>query len=129
MNNLDLLKKLIRLRIATRRVCCFEDKEKKLISLKTKMLFLLYLNDEMKPYQLIDRLKVSKPNLTVLGHELLKEGLIEKTALSDKRNIIYKINNKGRLNIEEKLNKVDIEGVDIDTNQALDKVLDFLENM
>lgn len=105
-----------------------EDGEKKLIGLKTKMLFLLYLYGEMTPYQIIDKLKLSKPNLTVLGQELKNEDLIERTALKDKRNIIYKITDIGRLHMEAKLNKINVIDADDEVLNAIDTVLDFLEN-
>ncbi|HEY8390071.1 MAG TPA: hypothetical protein VIL26_03875 [Clostridia bacterium] len=129
MNNLDFTKKLIRLRIATRRICSLEDKEKKLISLKTKILFLLYLYGEMTPNQIIDILKISKPNLTVLGHQLQEEKLIQKTSLADKRNIIYKITDEGKLNMEAKLDKISVTTNDKKVLDAIDTVLDFLENI
>jgi len=128
MNNLETSKKLIRLRIATRRICSLEDKEKKLISLKTKVLFLLYLHGEMTPSQIIDKLKLSKPNLTVLGHELESKKLIKKTTMIDKRNIIYKITDTGKRHLETKLEKINVNDADSEVLNAIDTVLDFLEH-
>lgn len=128
MNKIKLASKLIRLRIATRRSCNCESGDKKLISLKTKMLFLLDSFGEMMPREIISRLMISKPNLTVLGNSLESEDLAARRIMADKRNIAYYITPKGKEFINDKLMQIaQILPEDEDISDAFDKVITYLE--
>lgn len=91
----ELAINLIRLRLATRQGCMCEDGDKKLIGLKTKILFLLRDGARLTPMQIMDTLRIAKPNLTMLGNALFKEGLVIREALNDKRNIVYSLTVRG----------------------------------
>lgn len=131
MDKQEFAKKIIKLRIATRKGCLCEDGEKRLIGLKTKMLFLLNEHESLTPNMLIAFLNVSKPNLTILGQELEKEGLIERSQLKDKRNISYRITSMGKEVFLIKLNRIADYLPDFDDKvvEAADVVLKYMDKI
>lgn len=103
----DLSKKIIELRIALRRVCMCEDGDKALLSLKTKVLFVVSQADKVSPSQLMSSLKIAKPNLTALAKEMEKDGLIVRShTLIDRRTILYSITSKGRTYLDERVRRI-----------------------
>ena len=129
MKTYDIASNLIKLRLLTRRLLMCEDGEKKLISLKTKLLFLLS-GGGRTPVAIMDALKISKPNLTMLGNALYEEGLIEREPLADRRSIQYLITDKGRSYLSERLKRINdnLDGkCSVELNDAIEKVINLLD--
>ena len=129
-----LSKKIIELRIATRRACMCEDGDKSLISLKTKMLFVI-ADGGVNPPEIMARLKVLKPNLAAMSKELEGEGLITRAkTLTDRRSITYALTPEGEKYLEIRINRIAdmLKGVYgeqaayDDAGRKIEEVLDFL---
>ena len=91
----ELADSIIKLRLATRKVCmCEGDAKKSTISLKTKVLALIEQNYSTK--EILLTLMIAKTNLALLTKELAIEGLIEKNkGESDRREVCYSITKYG----------------------------------
>ena len=105
MKDTKLQKQLISLRILLQKLCDgFDEKDankKSILTMKHKVLFLLNENGETSPVYLINKLCIAKSNLALLCKGLLEEGLIiSKKNESDKRNITYKITQKGEKELD-----------------------------
>jgi len=131
----QLATKLIELRLALRRACMCEDGDKALLSLKTKTLFVIAKSETVSPTQLMNELKVVKPNLTIIAKDLEREGLIIRThTLIDRRAVLYGITAKGRAYLAERIGRIG-EGLALPSEQSaerallsMDEVLRFLED-
>ena len=80
----NFAKTLVKLRLATRKVCMCEadEKQKKnTLSLKTKVLFLI--GEGYDTAQIISTLLIAKTNLALLTKQLADGGFIEKTKNDD----------------------------------------------
>jgi len=130
-----LAKKIVELRIATRRACMCEEGDKALLSLKTKMLYVLSQSERVTPPEILSALKILKPNLTAMSKEMEAEGLITRTkTLIDRRSITYTITPDGEKYLSERLARIaeSLKGVyarqeDYDgAVQKIDDILDFL---
>jgi len=135
MDYSQLVKKIIELRMATRRVCMCEEGDKALLSLKTKMLFIVSSGDRVTPQEIMSGLKILKPNLAAMSKELEDEGLILRTkSLLDRRGITYSLTPDGEKYLRERLGRIaqNLKGVydaqeDYDkAERKIDDVLDFL---
>lgn len=128
MNTDNLAANLIKLRLAARRACMCEDGDKKLIALKTKILFLLRGGIRLTPAEIMDELKLAKPNLTILGNGLYAEGLIIRESLTDRRNIVYSLTAKGEEYVSTRLERIDaalkIDKLDAKEQERLIKSID-----
>ena len=128
-------KKIVELRIATRRACMCEEGDKALISLKTKMLYVISTGGErVTPHDVMERLKILKPNLTSLSKELEKKGLITRTkTLMDRRSITYALTTAGEKYLETRLDRIannlkDIFGGDmLEAQKKIDQVLELFK--
>ena len=120
----EIARKIVELRIALRRVCMCEDGDKALLSLKTKALFIISQSDRVSPSQLMNSLKIAKPNLTALAKELEKEELIMRShTLIDRRTILYSITGKGRAYLEERIDRISaLIGTAIETPKDADRI-------
>lgn len=101
----EIAGRIIKLRIATRQTCmCEEESDKTLLSLRTKTLYLLSLQERVSPQEIMQALKILKPNMTTLANELEHDGLLEKArGLIDRRSISYSITEKGREYLDKRL--------------------------
>lgn len=101
----EIAGRIIKLRIATRQTCmCEADGDKPLLSLKTKTLYLLSKQERVSPQEIMQSLKILKPNMTTLANELETEELLEKSrGIIDRRSISYSITEKGKEYLNKRL--------------------------
>lgn len=139
MKDIKLQKQLINLRILLEKICDgFDAKDankKSVLTMKHKVLFALYENGETSPSYLINKLCIAKSNLALLCKGLQEEGLItSQKNESDKRNITYKLTNKGENYLNKFLQTMSQENDYLTKNEKevkiiekkLDDVINFL---
>lgn len=101
----NFAKTLIKLRLATRKVCMCEadEKQKKnTLSLKTKVLFLI--GEGFDTAQIISTLLIAKTNLALLTKQLADGGFIEKTKNDDDhRKLLYFLTERGKAYLDERV--------------------------
>lgn len=107
--NKTLAKNIVELRIASRKACMCEkgDNVKSTITLKSKILFLIYKKDS-SPSEIMDALRVNKANVALLCKSMTEEKLIKaKPSSQDKRHITYSVTDNGKAVMEEKLDIIE----------------------
>lgn len=126
----DLAQKLIQLRLATRRVCMCEGKDKNkksTISLKTKILFLIA--EECSPREIVSELMIAKTNLALITKDMANEGLIEKSKTSlDRREVSYSITPKGHDYLNERLRLIELNLPSSYSDEELQNAILIVEN-
>jgi DNA-binding MarR family transcriptional regulator len=107
MDTTELTRKLIELRLATRLACMCEDGDKQLISLKTKLLFVLSSGIFLTPPEIRARLRISRPNLTAMSQEMEEEGLLVRSKpMNDHRLVCYSVSDKGTEYLNTRLRRI-----------------------
>lgn len=108
MDKNSLAKALVELRISTRKACTGENdgRTKGTFSLESKVLFLIR-NAPMTPNNLVDVLLMKKSNLTALGKRMESRGLITREKIPEKRQVAYRITEKGLSRLNEKLDEIE----------------------
>ncbi|MBR2988737.1 MAG: hypothetical protein IKC64_03330 [Clostridia bacterium] len=104
----NFAKTLVKLRLATRKVCMCEadEKQKKnTLSLKTKVLFLI--GEGYDTAQIISTLLIAKTNLALLTKQLADGGFIEKTKNDDDhRKLLYFLTQRGKAYLDERISVI-----------------------
>ncbi len=101
----ELAKKIIELRLATRRACMCEGLSgaaKNTLSLKTKVLYLIERGQSTR--EILASLMIAKTNLALITKELAQAGLITKTkSEEDRRAVNYTLTDEGHEYLSERL--------------------------
>ncbi len=118
----ELADNIIKLRLATRKVCmCEGDAKKSTISLKTKVLALIERG--LSTREILLTLMIAKTNLALLTKEMAFEGLIEKSkGESDRREVRYSITKTGTEYLNERKKAIE-ESVSVsDRDKAIELI-------
>ncbi len=110
--------KIINLRLYSRKACISAgDNSKTAVGLKEQLLCLL-LKKNLAPAEIMNTLLITKANVAHLSDSMIKEGLMVKmVSLRDRRQIEYRITQKGIDEITIKIDKITAAFKNILTNE------------
>ncbi|MBQ8882714.1 MAG: hypothetical protein IJY70_04940 [Clostridia bacterium] len=123
-------KTLIKLRLATRKVCMCEadsGQKKNTLSLRTKVLFLI--GEGYDTAQIISTLLIAKTNLALLTKQLAEGGLIEKAKNDeDHRKLLYFLTERGKAYLDERISIIATSAKDFtaDEREIIEKAVALL---
>lgn len=119
---------LIELKLASNRLV---EGKVGLFSVKFQVLYIIASNEMTSPSELIFQLNMAKSNLALIAKKMISEGLITSVKVEgNKKQIYYKITEKGRAQLDEKIKMIDSQySADNQILNRLAKTIEALKKM